>query len=155
MAPRRALFASMVLSVAGAGVSAYLIRVHYDLGALICGTGACEVVQTSSYATVMDIPIAIFGLLMYVTVLALAVARLRLPHLELPASTAALGITAAGTLYSGWLTWLELYEINAICQWCVASAVIVTCLFLLEVMIYWRLWSAEPDDLVEASNGQP
>jgi hypothetical protein len=33
--------------------------------------------------------------------------------------------------------------------------VIVTCLFLLEVMIYWRLWSAEPDDLVEASDGQP
>ncbi len=151
MAPRTALLASLLLSVTGAGISAYLIRVHYDLGALICGTGGCEIVQTSSYATLMGIPIAIFGLLMYLTILALAVLRIQRADLAVPASTAALGITAAATLYSAWLTWLELFEINAICQWCVASAIITTSLFLIEIVIYWRLWTAEEDDYVDAS----
>jgi uncharacterized membrane protein len=137
---RRALIASLVLAILGAGVGAYLIRVHYDIDALVCGTGDCEVVQTSEYATVMDIPIAIFGTAMYLTVLGLTILRLRKPDLSLPASTAALAITAAGTLYSAWLTWIEIYELEAICQWCVVSATLTTLLFILEVVIFAKLW---------------
>lgn len=140
---RRALIASLVLAILGAGVGAYLIRVHYDIDALVCGTGDCEVVQTSEYATVMDIPIAIFGTAMYLTVLGLTILRLRKPDLSLPASTAALAITAAGTLYSAWLTWIEIYELEAICQWCVVSATLTTLLFILEVVIFAKLWGEE------------
>lgn len=146
MSTQRALFASLVLAIAGTAVGAYLIRVHYDMDALVCGTGDCEIVQTSEYATVMGIPIAIFGTAMYVTVLGLTVLRLRAPRFLLSASTAALAITAAGTLYSGWLTWIEIYEIEAICQWCVGSAIITTLLLTLEVVIFTRLWSEDPDD---------
>ena len=145
MIMRRILIASLVLAIAGTAVGAYLIRVHYDIDALVCGTGDCEVVQTSEYATVMDIPIAIFGTAMYLTVLALTLLRMRAPRILLPASTAALAITAAGTLYSGWLTWIEIYEIEAICQWCVISASITTVLFLLEIVIFARLWSDGTD----------
>ena len=34
----------------------------------------------------------------------------------------------AGFGFSAWLTYVELFEIDAICQWCVASAVIMTLL---------------------------
>ena len=32
----------------------------------------------------------------------------------------------AGSGFSAWLTYVELFELDAICQWCVASAVIMT-----------------------------
>jgi uncharacterized membrane protein len=61
---------------------------------------------------------------------------------------AALAISGAGMLYSAWLTWIEIYEIEAICQWCVASAIVTTLLFLVEVIIFFTLWNADdPDDL--------
>jgi uncharacterized membrane protein len=146
MIMRRVLIASLILSIAGTVVGAYLIRVHYDMDTLVCGTGDCEVVQTSEYATLMDIPIAVFGTAMYVAVLGLTLLRLRTPQFFLPASTAALAITAAGTLYSGWLTWIEIYELEAICQWCVVSATLTTLLFILEIVIFARLWSEGADD---------
>ncbi|MDQ4044706.1 MAG: hypothetical protein M3173_04560, partial [Chloroflexota bacterium] len=100
-----------------------------------------------SYATVMEIPIAWFGLLlMYLSLIALAGLRLWKPGFLLYASAAALAITAAGTLYSGWLTWIELYVIDAICQWCVVSAIITTLLFVIEIAVFRRLWSGAEDD---------
>lgn len=137
---RRLLAVSTILSTIGIGIGGYLIWVHYDHDVLVCGTGGCEAVQTSEYATVSDIPIAIFGTAMYVTLLLLALLRRSLPAFTLPLSAIALAITVAGTAYSGWLTWLELFEIEAICQWCVASAVVTTLLFLLELLIFRQLW---------------
>lgn len=145
MTLRRLLGASLLLTVVGALIGAYLIRVHYDMDALVCSTGDCEIVQTSSYATVMDIPIAIFGTAMYVTMLALAAVRIRIPRFTTPASAVALALTAAGTLYSGWLTWIEIYELEAICQWCVASATVTTLLLVLEVLIFLHIWSEDPE----------
>lgn len=144
-APRRALLASTLLAVVGTAIGVYLVYVHYNIDALVCGTGDCEIVQTSRYSEMFGIPIAIFGTAMYLTVLALSLLRLRAPDLTLPASVAALGITGAGTLYSAWLTWLEIYEIEAICQWCVASAIVTTLLFVIEIVIFARLWSAMGD----------
>jgi uncharacterized membrane protein len=40
-----------------------------------------------------------------------------------------LGVAGTGVLFSAWLTYLELFEIHAICQWCVVSAIIVTVIF--------------------------
>lgn len=144
MSVRSLLFASAVIGALGTLVGAYLIRVHYDLDALVCGTGDCEVVQSSSYSTVMSIPIAAFGTAMYLTVLVLNAARLRAPRLVTPASAIALAITGAGTLYSAWLTWIEVYELQAICQWCVVSAILTTMLFLMEVTVFRQLWAMEP-----------
>lgn len=144
----RLLRLSLLLGLVGVGIGAYLVWVHYDLDALVCGLGDCEVVQTSSYAEVFDIPIAILGLLMYIALVALTLARLLRPALLLPASMAALAITGAGTLYSAWLTWIEIDVLEAICQWCVASAITTTAMFIIEIVIFARLWSANdlPDD---------
>ncbi len=141
----RMLRLSLLLGLVGAGIGAYLVWVHYDLDALVCGLGDCEVVQTSSYAEVFGIPIAILGLLMYVALVGLTLARLLRPALLVPASMAALAITGAGSLYSAWLTWVEIEVLEAICQWCVASAIVTTAMFIVEIVIFSRLWSA--DDL--------
>ena len=39
--------------------------------------------------------------------------------------------TAFGLFFSAWLTYLELWVIDAICQWCVVSAILATIIFLL------------------------
>ena len=43
---------------------------------------------------------------------------------------AMLGLAAVGTAYSAFLTYLEAAVIRAWCMWCVASAVIMTLIFL-------------------------
>lgn len=144
----RLLRMSLLLGLVGVGIGAYLVWVHYDLDALVCGLGDCEVVQTSAYAEVFGIPIAILGLLMYLALLALTLVRLLRPALLVPASMTALAITGAGTLYSAWLTWVEIEVLEAICQWCVASAIVTTLLFIVEIAIFSRLWAADDlDDL--------
>lgn len=146
----RLLRLSLLLGLAGVGIGAYLVWVHYDLDALVCGLGDCEVVQTSSYAEVFGIPIAILGLLMYVALVTLTLARLLRPALLVPASMAALAITGAGTLYSAWLTWVEIEVLEAICQWCVASAIVTTVLFIVEIVVFSRLWAADDLDDIPA-----
>jgi hypothetical protein len=54
MTTRRYLFASLILSFLGAVVGAYLTWVHYNLDALFCGTGQCEVVQTRPVCRMVD-----------------------------------------------------------------------------------------------------
>ena len=135
---RLAAWLTPILAIAGIGVSAYLTWVHYDIDALVCGVGDCLEVQASEYSEVMGVPVAILGLAMYAAVLVLALARFRLPGYRTEITTALFVMTLAGTLYSAYLTWLEVYEIEAICQWCVISAIITTAIFVVEAITLWR-----------------
>lgn len=132
---------SAFLALIGVVVSLYLTFVHYDEGALICGIGDCHTVQNSRYAEVAGIPIAILGLLMYATVLALAVYRWRHPSTSLAdtLTSVAFAIALAGVGYAAYLTWLEIAVIHAICQWCVVSAILIAGLFLTEGYAVWRM----------------
>ena len=42
-----------------------------------------------------------------------------------------MSIALGGFGYSVFLTYIEIFKIEAICQWCVASAILMTILFLL------------------------
>lgn len=43
-------------------------------------------------------------------------------------------LAVAGLLMSAYLTYLELFVIYAVCQWCVASAVLMSAAFVLSVI---------------------
>lgn len=124
--------ASFGLALAGTGVAGYLTLVAYDESLLVCGLGDCATVQNSPYAKLGGIPIALLGLLMYLVLLVVGLVRWRFVRQAELLTSANTSIALAGTLYSGYLTYLELFVIHAICQWCVASAVIVTLLLLVE-----------------------
>jgi uncharacterized membrane protein len=136
---------SFVAGLAGTGVAVYLVRVHYDEGALICTVGDCKTVQESEYAEVWGIPIALFGLGMYLVVLALGIARWRRPDWHVPATLTAFGLALSGALYAAYLTYLELAVIEAICQWCVASAVLTVVILIAEGIGVWRWLSLPPE----------
>lgn len=113
------------LALVGVGVSIYLTYVHFDKGALVCGLGDCSTVQASQFATIAGVPIAILGLAQFVALLMLGVGRVRLPQRAELFTYLAFGIALAGTLYSAYLTYLEIAVIRAICQWCVVSAICI------------------------------
>ena len=123
MSDRTTRLVMAALAVAGIGVAGYLTYVHYAGVSPICATGGgCETVQKSSYSEIGGVPVAILGLAGYVAILA----GLFLPGDATRLWTAALALIGAG--FSAYLTYLELFVIDAICQWCVASAVIMTVL---------------------------
>lgn len=133
--PRRLVLGILAGALAGAGVSGYLTVVHYAHRPVYCGgLSSCETVNTSAYAEVMGVPVALLGLLAYLSIGGLAVLRGRF----LWAEPALLTVAAAGTLYSGYLTWVEVAVLRAICLWCVTSAVIITVITVLATALVWR-----------------
>ncbi|MGI8644153.1 MAG: vitamin K epoxide reductase family protein [Thermomicrobiales bacterium] len=140
IAPRW-LLTSGVLALLGIGVSIYLTIVHYDEAALICGVGGCHTVQSSRYAEVAGIPIAVLGLLMYTAILGLAMYRWCQPdtvHSDTLTSVA-FAIALAGLSYAAYLTWLEIAVIDASCQWCVVSALLTLGILPAEGSGVWRM----------------
>jgi uncharacterized membrane protein len=111
-----------VLALIGTAIAAYLTYIHYAGIEPACTTGGCEKVQSSDYAEVVGVPVALLGLVGYLSILG----SLRVPGEAGRAATA--GLTLIGVGYSLYLTYLELFEIDAICQWCVASAALMVVL---------------------------
>jgi uncharacterized membrane protein len=122
-----------ILALAGLGVALYLTIIETTAVPAVCGPiGDCNAVQQSSYSRVFGlIPVGVLGILGYLVILvAWAWGRFRSGAL---AGLAAPGIFACsffGTLFSVYLTYLELFVIKAVCIWCLSSAVIITLLML-------------------------
>lgn len=123
MSARAARIATIALAAGGIGVAAYLTVVHYAGVEPICtGSSDCERVQTSSYSEIGGVPVAVIGLLGYLGILAAALA----PGSAARMAGTYLAFTGAG--FSAYLTWVELAQIDAICQWCVVSAALMVAL---------------------------
>jgi uncharacterized membrane protein len=121
--------ATAALALLGLAIAGYLTWVHYAGLQPICagGGGGCERVQTSQWADLAGIPVAVLGVAGYAAILI---------SLALPADTgrsAAALVALAGAGFSAWLTYLEIARIHAICQWCVASAVVMALLAIVSV----------------------
>jgi uncharacterized membrane protein len=120
---RRLRLAALVLAVLGIGVAGYLTYVHYEGIRPVCGIGGdCEKVQSSEWSELAGIPVALLGLLAYVAILASLLVRRE------EALIAGALISLVGFGFSLYLTYRELFTIEAVCQWCVASAVLMTLL---------------------------
>jgi uncharacterized membrane protein len=112
--------------VLGLGVAAYLAYVETNQVKAVCGPiGECNIVQTSDYARILGIPVAVLGVLNYL-VIGVLWAGQRLPARRWANLSALglLGLTFFGVLFSIYLTCLELFVIHAICAWCLCSAVV-------------------------------
>ena len=128
---RRLRVAAIVLALIGLGIASYLTYVHYEGIHPVCGLGGnCEKVQSSEWSKLAGIPVAVLGLIGYAVILV----SLLVPGEEALIAGALTALVGFG--FSAYLTYRELFTIDAICPWCVASAVVMT---LLAVITMTRL----------------
>ncbi len=125
-----------VISLGGVFLAAYLTLYHYGyVGSLSCGTGGCEVVQASSYAKFIGLPVALWGAGYYASVFLVSLLGSVGPAADKRWPTPVLlALNGWGVLFSAYLTWAEVARINALCRYCIASALMVVVLFGLSVL---------------------
>jgi uncharacterized membrane protein len=130
--------AAIVCCALGIAIAGYLTYVHYAGISPVCEIAhGCEKVQTSKWSEVAGVPVALLGLLGYGGILA---------ALFVPGENgllAAAGQAIVGFGFSAYLTYREIFTIDAICIWCVASALLMAVLAVITVL---RLLWAEPSD---------
>ncbi len=124
------------LALAGIFVAVYLLLYKIGvIGNLSCGIGSCETVNTSKWATFLGAPVAAWGVGFYIVMFVLALVSLQDRYADsLGMSKALAAFSAGGFAFSAWLTYLELFVIRAICQWCVISAIIVTLILVVALL---------------------
>ncbi len=139
------------VAVLGIGVAAYIAIADSGGGSPAClaGGGGCETVANSSYSHVAGVNIAIFGVVGYVALFLTAFFVTDL------ARFGGFAISLGGFGYSIYLTYLEIFKIEAICQWCVASAVLMTVLFLLNATRLIGYAGASNGELREEAGAKP
>ena len=138
---RACLWASLSLSGLGVLISTYLSVKRFTGGSLACSRWAqCDVVNNSLYAKIYGVPVAFIGLAGYLLLLGLALAALESEG-DTRRRLVALGFVLAlgGVAYSAYLTYIELYVIEALCSWCVASAIVITLLAVVGIVTLWRM----------------
>ncbi len=110
------------MAIVAAAVSGYLSINRLLDQPVACGPShGCETVAQSEYSVLLGVvPVAYVGFGFSLVLVALAAAWWR--RADRRALLAAYGLLLLGTLFAAYLTYLELFVINAICIWCAAFA---------------------------------
>jgi uncharacterized membrane protein len=138
--------AAIVIAVVGIGVATYIAIADASRGSPVCLAGGqgCETVAESHYSHLAGINVAVIGIVGYVLLLAAAIVRGDAGRFS------GLLLAAIGFGFSVYLTYLELFVIDAICQWCVASAVLMTAMLAVNGTRAFGYLGSAP-----AGDGQP
>ncbi len=126
-----------VLDTVGLLIAGYLSTVELEGGVPVCGPlKGCEEVALSQYARIGGVPVALFGVVLSVTLLALAIAwwktdiyGLLLGHY---------GLSLVGVMFDGYFLFLQVFVIKAICVWCVSYEASLLLRFLIAFIVWYR-----------------
>jgi uncharacterized membrane protein len=114
-----------VLALVGVAIAGYIEYERATGGQIACGTGGCEQVQSSKYAQLLGVPVAVLGLAAYASVFATAL--LRAPAAALAGGT----IVLAGLAFALYLLAVQAFVLDAYCTWCLASDAVLVALAIL------------------------
>jgi len=127
--------ATAMLVALGFLVSLYLTWIKLTNNTAACaGIGDCDAVNSSRYAEVAGIPIALVGMMGYLAIGCALVAELRWPQANWSLRLGVFGMALAGTLYSAYLTYVEVAVLHAVCPYCVISAICMVGILILSVL---------------------
>ena len=134
------LWAPVVLSGLGIYVSGYLVTKRFTGGSLACTRWAqCDVVNNSVYSQLYGVPVCVIGLGGYLLLLGLALAALWVDgRVRRQLLLLSVLLSFGGVGFSIYLTYLEIYVIEALCAWCIASAVIIALLLVTNAIAAWQ-----------------
>jgi uncharacterized membrane protein len=135
------------LDTLGLLIASYLTIVELPGGVPVCGPlKGCEEVATSEYARIGGIPVAAFGVVLSITLLALALAWWKTDIYGLLLAHYALSLV--GVLFDGYFLYLQVAVIKAVCIWCLGYEISLLARFL----IAFAVWYRQPKP---GSDGQP
>lgn len=131
----------VLLASAGLVIAGYLLAVRLAGELPACPvSGGCETVQQSEYSAIAGVPVAGLGAAYSAVIVVATLAWWRAGDRR--ALYVAYGLGLLGTLMVGYLTYLELFVIGAICTWCVAYGLTVVVGWALAVVTLRRAGSA-------------
>lgn len=124
------------LAIIGLVDALYLTWIKLTNNQAVClpGLGDCGTVNSSRYAEIFGIPVALLGAGAYLAILGVIFLEKRNSFWENSSSLIVFGICLAGTLYSLYLTYIEIWVLKAICPFCVVSAVAMLSLLILSIV---------------------
>ncbi len=126
---------SVALAVLGILVSVYMTIYKLTENPNMClGNGGCSTVNSSRYAVIYGIPVAVLGIGGYLAILALLWMERRTSFLSENITLVVFGLALIGFLFTLYLIYVELALIHALCPFCVTSQITMTVLFGLSVI---------------------
>ncbi|MBN1679993.1 MAG: vitamin K epoxide reductase family protein [Anaerolineae bacterium] len=132
---------SVVLAIVGIFVAGYMAWAELTGNETVCtdaGKIDCGAVQTSVYAKTLGFPVAIQGTLGYIAILAVLLLEDQLAIIAANGRSLIVGMTLYGTIFQMYLTWIEASVLDAFCQWCIASSVIIAVLLVIGIYRFFE-----------------
>ena len=131
------------LDIVGLIVAGYLSVVELSGGVPVCGPiKGCEEVAASEYSRIGGIPVAVFGVMLSVVLLTLALAWWRTNIYGLLLAHYALSMV--GVIFDGYFLYLQVFVIQAVCIWCVTYEISLLLRFVVAFVVWYRQPKPEP-----------
>jgi len=126
----------LIFSLLGLSDATYLLVIKLTSNKALCvpGLGDCWSVNTSAYSEWNGIPISVFGMLAYISIISILLLSKRFEFIRTYSSIFILGISLIGFIFSIYLTYLQFAVIKAICPFCIISAITMTTVFVLSII---------------------
>ena len=126
---------SVVLVVLGLLVAVYMTIYKITSNDSMClGSGDCSTVNASRYSEVNGIPVAVFGVIGYLAILAVHYFENRNRFFKQNGTLIIFGMALTGFLFTLWLIYVEVAILRALCPFCVTSQAAMTVIFIIAVI---------------------
>lgn len=126
--------AAITAAFIGLGDSVYLTISHYDASPVVCNLiDGCNTVLLSPWATIFGFPVSALGILYYATLLILL--GLYLLRRKVLFHSGLLAVSTVGMMLSFWFLYLQIWEIEALCEYCILSLVSTLCVWTAALVI--------------------
>ena len=127
----------VVLDVIGLLIASYLSIVELGGGVPTCGPlHGCETVARSEYARIGGVPVAVYGVVLSLVLLSLALAWIRSDNPTL--LDAHYGLSLIGVIFEIYFLSLQLFIIHALCIWCTLYGTSLVLRFAVAMVIWLR-----------------
>jgi uncharacterized membrane protein len=128
------------LDLIGLGIASYLSIEELQNQPLVCATGGifdCNAVAHSSYSRpFFGIPVAVYGVILSLTLFSLAIAWWRTNNYKL--LLLHYGLSLIGVAFEGWFQFAQVFLIGKVCVWCESYGISLILRFFVALWVYLR-----------------
>ena len=127
-----------VLDLVGLGIASYLSITELSGGLPVCGPiHGCQEVASSPYSRpFFGIPVAVYGVILSITLFCLAIAWWRTNNYKLLLAHYALSLV--GVAFEGWFQFAQIFLIKSVCVWCESYGISLVLRFVIALWVYLR-----------------